>query len=65
MVYGGIHWSGVSVGGMGGSQGAIFSQQGPHIPLAAPVWFNGRSLGGRLGGWVVGGKVGEIMHHGP
>ena len=49
---------------MGESQGS-FPQQGPHIPLAALVWSNGGVLGRRSGGWVVGGKVGEAMHHVP
>ena len=55
MVYDGIHWLGVSVGGMGESRGS-FPQQGPHIPLAAPVWFNGRSLGGGQQVGVLGGR---------
>ena len=33
MVYGGIYWLGVSVGGMGESQGGVL-QQGPNIPLS-------------------------------
>ena len=34
-----------------------------HSIQLSPVWFNGGVLGGRLGGWVVGGKVGETMCH--
>ena len=63
MVYGGIHWSGVSVSGMGESQGGVL-QQGPNIPFDCHLsGLIGGVLGGRLGGWVVVGKVGETMCH--
>ena len=50
---------------MGESQEGVL-QQGPNIPFGCHLsGFNGGVLGGRLGGWVVWGKIGEIMHHVP
>ena len=63
MVYGGVHWSGVSVGEMEESQGGVL-QQGPNIPFDCHLsGLIGGVLGGRPGGWVVWGKVGETMCH--
>ena len=56
MVYGGIHWSGVSVGGMGESQGGVL-QRGPNIPFDCHLsGLIGWVLGGRPGGWEAGGR---------
>ena len=63
MVCGGIHWSGVSVSGMGESQGGVL-QQGPNIPFGCHLsGLIGGVLGGRPGGWMVVGKVEETMCH--
>ena len=62
-MYGGIHWSGVSVVGMGESRGEFPPARPSHSIQLSPVWFNGGILGGWSGGWVVGGKVAETMYH--